>query len=316
MGNKVKKTLAFYCCSNGFGHFKRIIEIAFFLKDVFEIEIYCSVEQYEKFKTPEGIIFNVSHKENIKWDRVIAGDSNEVIDNYYQWISHYGPTSKKYDKVVSDNLVGLLEYRPDLILMGSFLWTDVFYSYLGDNKLTKEDSKLLKKYNPKLITNRYVETQSVKHYDNKLQYGFGCNSNIFKYYQIDNYLVNYSSLKYLPGYINYLEKIKIKYNIEVHNDFSKTSGTLVISRPGVGTITHCIENNLPLVALYSRKDSKEIIELADIIEELNIGYKFNVDNEEDLHKFSLLKSNELMLNSNKLQKNGYKNIAEFLKHYV
>ena len=53
----VKPTIAFYTCSNGYGHFKRVIEVAGHLQQDFCIDIYCEKFQYDKFKP----LLNVEH---------------------------------------------------------------------------------------------------------------------------------------------------------------------------------------------------------------------------------------------------------------
>ena len=88
----------------------------------------------------------------------------------------------------------------------------------------------------------------------------------------------------------------------------------MIARPGVGTITHCIENYIPLVALYSNRDSQEIIELATIIEKLKIGLKFNVDEPIDISKFNYIRDGNINFNTD-IKKDGYSDIANYIEKY-
>ena len=78
-------------------------------------------------------------------------------------------------------------------------------------------------------------------------------------------------------------------------------------------ITHCIENNIPIVALYSEKDSSEIIELADKVEKLNIGFKQNIAKKFNIKKYNNLMNKDIY-NKVTFDKNGYKNIANYLKN--
>ena len=311
----MKKSIGFYCCSNGFGHFRRVLEVADLLKHKFNISIFCSIEQFNKFNALEEVEYNVSHRENIKWEKVISGNNKEVIKNYFNSIEHFGKTVNNFDIVVSDNLIGLLEYRKDIIIMGSFLWKDVFESYLGLNELTDFDKNLIDKYKPLIITNKYVETQSLKKYKNKVQFGFGCTKLPCKVpTSINHYLVNFSSLKYLPEYYNFTDNLKRIHKFKLSNNFDITKNTLMIARPGVGTITHCIENYIPLVALYSNRDSQEIIELATIIEKLKIGIKFNVDEPIDISKFNYIRDGNINFNTD-IKKDGYSDIANYIEKY-
>ena len=84
-------------------------------------------------------------------------------------------------------------------------------------------------------------------------------------------------------------------------------------RPGLGIITHCVENHIPLIALYDENDSTEIIELAHVVENLKIGFKQNIKKEFNNIKFSLLKDNSIYMYNN-FEKEGYKQIASFLKN--
>lgn len=311
----MKKSIGFYCCSNGFGHFRRVLEVADLLKHKFNISIFCSIEQFNKFNALEEVEYNVSHRENIKWEKVISGNNKEVIKNYFNSIEHFGKTVNNFDIVVSDNLIGLLEYRKDIIIMGSFLWKDVFESYLGLNELTDFDKNLIDKYKPLILTNKYVETQSLKKYKNKVQFGFGCTKLPCKVpTSINHYLVNFSSLKYLPEYYNFTDNLKRIHKFKLSNNFDITKNTLMIARPGVGTITHCIENYIPLVALYSNRDSQEIIELATIIEKLKIGLKFNVDEPIDISKFNYIRDGNINFNTD-IKKDGYSDIANYIEKY-
>jgi len=312
MGNKLKKSIAFYCCSNGYGHFRRVVDIAILLKDDFNVNIYCTVKQFEKFDQPEDIIFIVSHRENIDWEKALNGEMTKVIDDYFEWIDVYGNSSKEYDIVVSDNMPGLLEYRQDFILLGSFFWKDVFLSAFGYNRLTQFDQMLLDKYNPTVITNKYVETQSMKDYLNKLQFGFGCNSRRKIFSDIKYNLVNKSSLKYIDSYRNFIDNT----SLEFVDDFNYIDNTIMFARPGVGTITHCVENYIPLVALYDQNDSQEILELAQTVEDLNLGFKQDVTQPLDETKYKLWNSNSRLLYGPELEIDAYSSIAEFIKNYA
>ena len=84
-------------------------------------------------------------------------------------------------------------------------------------------------------------------------------------------------------------------------------------RPGLGIITHCIENYIPLIALYDENDSTEIIELAQTVENLKIGFKQNVHQKFNELKYNVLKDNSIYM-YNKFEKEGYKKIASYLKN--
>ena len=46
----MKKKLAFFVCSNGLGHFSRVLKISKYLTSVYDVDIYCEQFQHDKFK--------------------------------------------------------------------------------------------------------------------------------------------------------------------------------------------------------------------------------------------------------------------------
>lgn len=312
MADRLKKSIAFYCCSNGYGHFRRVVDIATILKEEFDIEIYCTVEQFEKFQQPEDVVFVVSHKENINWKKALNGEREKVIDNYFDWVQDYGQSTENYDIVISDNMPGILGYRPDALLLGSFLWKDVFQSSFGENRLTTFDSMLIEKYKPTIITNKYVETQTVKEYSNKIQYGFGCNIVSERSATVNTNLINNSSLKYLDTYREFIDNLEL----DLVDDFTVTENAIMFARPGVGTITHCVENSIPLVALYDKNDSKEILELAQVVEDLQLGFKQDVMKPFNEYDYNLWTTNTQLLEKPMLEDNAYTKIADYIRNYV
>ena len=309
----MKKKLAFFVCSNGLGHFSRVLKISKYLTSVYDVDIYCEKFQYDKFKPSSNAKFIFYHLSNIRWDEALT--SNKVDSERYQkWCSLYGPASLKYDIVVSDNIAGLLRYRNDIILSGSFLWKDVFYSKFKDNKITQFDNDLIEKFNPLILTNKYVETGSLKSYNNKKGFGWGCEVKNNNNWEVSKKIVLAKpSLNYLSSYNKFLEKINsLNLNFKVESSVHKTANCMFIVRPGVGMLTHCVENNIPILALYDMNDSNEIIELAKRVDSLGIGYSHNISKSFDIKKF-MDNTGNTIYNKVKFEKEGYKRIAEYIK---
>lgn len=312
----MKKTLAFFTCSNGLGHFSRILKISEYLQNDFDITIYCEKFQHDKFNPKLNVSFEFYIMSNIRWDRTLL--NNEVdFETYVKWCSIYGPKSLKYDIAVSDNIVGLLRYRKDTILSGSFLWKDIFEDKFKNNKLSSFDSELIEKFKPTILTNKYAEVGSLKEYNKKQQFGWGCKHNPPGYWgEGSNIVLGIPSLNYLPEYKKfmldfamYLEKNNISFTWNVKKDH----GTTFVIRPGVGMLTHCVENYIPVIALYSKKDSVEIIELANKVEELGIGKKINIDSKNISFENLITYNNNDIYKKVILEKEGYKKIADYLK---
>ena len=321
----MKKSIAFFSCSNGLGHFSRVLKISKYLANDFEITIYCEKFQYDKFKPNLKAKFIFYTVPNIRWDETLS--KNEIdFENYIKWCSTYGPESLKYDKVISDNVVGLLEYREDIILSGSFLWADVFEHKFGKNTLSDFDNNLLDKFNPLSFTNKYVEIGKLKNYKNKVQFGWGCDYKPYKEWGEGKYFVLCPpSLDYLPKYERVISKFgqgipftgniqRRDFKYDISWNINTTENCTFLIRPGVGMLTHCVENYIPVVALYSDKDSIEIIELAEQVEILNIGKKINIDDKNLKFKDIFTTNNNTIYNKVTFEKDGYKNIANYLKN--
>ena len=311
MGNK--KSIAFYTCSNGLGHFKRVTEVAKFLKDDFNVTIYCSKFQPHIIGKLSNVKYIFYTQDNIRWDLVLKGEHDLAIDQYLNWSDRYLETISEYDIVVSDNLVSLCKERKDTILMGSFFWSDVFKDYLGDNFLSSLEDALLKYRQPLVLTNKYLETQSMKEYTNKEQFGFGGKDGVKIISDIKYIIELEPSLNYSSKYRTKIKEIIEASKFGIKDNLSYINNTCIVARPGVGTITHCVEHLIPLIALYSENDSSEIKELAQYVEELNIGFKQDINEPIRTAKLKGLHSNSNMIHTFSLEKNGYEQIANYIK---
>jgi len=301
------KSIGFFACSNGLGHYKRISEIASLLSNDFDITIYATWFQMFHLGGAKNCRHVQQHTHNIRWDKTLS-ESKVDYKSYRGCLEDHKKDLRRHDYVISDNIIGILDYRPDAIIIGSFLWKDVFYNKFGDNRISDIDRTLLREYVPPIITNKYVETGTLKEYTNKIQFGFGCKSKPYKQFKIDECVTLKPSLNYLDSYSNFFDNLKIKTT----EDFSKTSNVALMCRPGLGIITHCVEHSIPLIALYDENDSSEIVELADKVVDLSIGFKQNVNEEFNYNRYSLLKDNSIYMYKH-LDKDGYKKIAGYLK---
>jgi hypothetical protein len=304
----MRKSIGIFTCSNGYGHYKRISEIADYLSIDFDITIYAGTFQVNKFGLVSNTKSVIQQFKNIRWDETLQ-NSKVNFTQYKKSIDEFGTELKKYDYVIADNIAGILEHRPDCILIGSFFWKDVFLKQFGENKISDFDQELIDKYNPLVLTNKYAETGTLREYKNKLQFGFGCKDLEYKQFKIEEILTLEPSLNYIDSYSDFFSKLKVKTTI----DFTKKANIALMCRPGLGIITHCVENYIPLIALYDENDSTEIVELAQTVENLKIGFKQNVHKEFNEFKYNVLKDNSIYM-YNKFEKEGYKKIASYLKN--
>jgi len=301
------KSIAFFISSNGYGHYDRCKEIASYLDNDIKITFFSNNFQYEKLGLSDKYEYIELKKNTIRWDKSLS--KNKIrFKSYKEGLKEKSNYFKNYDIIISDNIVGILKYRPDAILSGSFFWKDTFLSKFGKNKLTYFDNNLLTKYNPLILSNKYLEIGEVKQYTNKKQFGFGCPDLPYKLNKINNTVFIKPSLNYIDTYSNFIHQIPTKFT----TDIRKTKETLLIARPGGGIITHCVKHHIPLVAIYDENDSNEIIELAHNVEKLGIGYKHNIKEKLNL---DFIEDNSIYKDT-QLIKNGYKKAAEFISSVI
>ena len=203
--------------------------------------------------------------------------------------------------------------------MGSFLWHDVYFNKFGTNQLSTFDSKLISETNPRIITNKYVETGTLRKHSNKIQFGWGCEyktikpSNNFK-----KIVIVKPSLSYLDNYTNFFNKISNKYkdNYLISNDLRDSDNdSIFVIRPGIGMLTHCIENGTFPICVYDKMDSSEIIETAKLIEKMGLGISHDISDEFSLKNIQNLL--DIYLYKRKTYEfNAYEKISNYLKKVI
>lgn len=289
--------IAFFVCSNGYGHFHRILQVcAHFIHQ--EVDIYCEQYQYNRFKpTQPNLNFIFYKTSNIRWDNKEVGSLD--IKNL-----------DKYDKVFTDNLVEVLKYRPDAIYSGSFLWSDVWRAWFGNNKFSDEQDKLFNDIKPKVICNGDVVFGQLENYQNKIDIGWGCADKSEEDYKLDTIVCVTPSLNYTDKYTEKFLKIRNQYqtNIDFSFNINHTTNSMFAIRPGLGMITTCVSHRIPIIALWDKDDSIEIKHLANRVEELGIGISLNVDDNFEL-PVDVSKYRESFRN---LKLNGYKKFARLV----
>ncbi len=336
--------IGFFVCSNGYGHFIRVSKIANQLKklnDSCEIDIFCEQYHIDKFQSILVDDFNyIPYKSsNINWNTYLGGIRFDY-DEYMKWLNQYKDVVNDYDVVVSDNIVGLLKYRNDIILSSSFLWHDVMIDKFSNNpdvlKLYEFEQNLLTKYRPNMLCVKDIVMESIKYSTNPIYTGWCCDLNKLEepVNDIENFVFISPSLGYDISYTNtflemainvkqlgysaYLSKdlydmrdsdSYFKFDYENFKELSKNS--TFVFRPGMGTITDCVQYNSPMVLVYSENDSKEILHLANrVIEmELGLGILVNSNFATVLDNFDMYRYKK---NISQLKRSGHIKSAEFI----
>ena len=286
--------IGIYICSNGYGHFHRMLQVCTHLP-FHEIDIHCERYQYNRFKPTQDNLNFIFYKEsNIRWDRKRVGSiDTSGID--------------KYDRVITDNLVEVLKYRPDALLSGSFLWSDIWREKYGNNDFSDEQDKIFHDVKPRVVCNGDVVFGQLKKYINKVDIGWGCKDNSTEHFNLNRIVCITPSLNYTEKYTEKFLEIRNEYQDDVDFSFNinHTDNSMFVIRPGLGMITTCVSHRIPIVALWDEDDSIEIQHLAHKVEELGIGISLNV-NDDFILSSDVTKYRESF---KKLNLNGYLKFA-------
>lgn len=286
--------IGIYICSNGYGHFHRMLQVCAHLP-FHEIDIHCERYQYNRFKpTQDNLNFIFYEESNIRWDRKRVGSiDTSGID--------------KYDRVITDNLVEVLKYRPDALLSGSFLWSDIWREKYGNNDFSDEQDQIFHDVKPRVVCNGDVVFGQLKKYINKVDIGWGCKDNSTEDFNLNRIVCITPSLNYTEKYTEKFLEIRNEYQDDVDFSFNinHTDNSMFVIRPGLGMITTCVSHRIPIVALWDENDSIEIQHLAHKVEELGIGISLNV-NEDFILPSDVTKYRESF---KKLNLNGYLKFA-------
>jgi len=308
------KNVALIACSNGYGHTRRILCISNAFRDIgFNTVLFAELEKVKKLSKIMGISCPTTIDFNTKTD--IKFQLNENIPNWIYKIQNLDD----FDYVISDNLLEILELRKDSIISGSFLWHMALLDYPKNKKLYYQ--KIIEKHEPKIFSSSFFTPGYLRDYKNLYEVGLfnlgkknkkkenilistgnGSNANL-----ISKTFIKDISEKPKPKFINKLyiepniyneylpEWIKpAKYNIDMYSSLSAA-----IIRPGVGTVTDCIVNNVRMFCFYEEKNL-EMKSNSIKIQNSNLG----------LNSVKIKKAweNAIEWNQSKIGLNGFNNI--------
>ena len=135
------KTLTILVSANGYGHIRRQILIARELLrrfSDFRITFALTDKQYQRFKLEIEALGEMAEvvagvtEDSVRWRHNPENYTDANLNGWEaEWTSHSRLANS--DFVISDNLVGVLEKRPDAVLSGSFLWHEVIAAYSNRN---------------------------------------------------------------------------------------------------------------------------------------------------------------------------------------
>jgi len=328
--------LSFVVCSNGYGHISRVISVIKEIRKVNKfliIYIFCS-EGTKSFAINNLLDYNMAKQLNFKTDyshyEPVWTSKNVSLEMYIDFRSILAQDIilRKSKLIISDNLVIPVGLFDHVILMGSFLWMDIFCKNgVEASRVAEYEKELLNRYPIEMLCvkdivmnsvrkftkpillpwfvekneNTYSRTSTLKKKTAILLTGGGTGMFQDKMYQIFQFLqkhVNEQAL-FLDG--NLFNKKEFKGKL---NNFSFSSEDFsilnaVICRPGIGIISACIQNNVPLLAIDDLTND-EISHNSNIVEYIGLGKRILFsDNslDETLNEIKSTLQDDLFLNS-------------------
>lgn len=246
------------------------------------------------------------------------------------------------DICVSDNSALPLAIRPDTLLVGSFLWCEVFEALRQKNtaivRYIEQERKLLSELNPPILCVGDISTPSVKALPNSQLLAWMCDSiplitsvrsrSGLKQIGLlggatglvdtelaafaDSLTVNSELCLDVPASIARKcrsDRIRVfDFSDEAYRRFDA-----VICRPGVGTITKCVEFEIPMI-LLTDETNFEMKHNSKRIEELGIGFRSEARIESIQFAIEQIRENcgAIMKNFRKLKKNGLTQTVDWI----
>jgi len=284
--------IAFISCSNGLGHIKRIILISNYLNKTYGLKSSIYAPKI-KFNHLIGILLKQNDIQYIP--ELIDFDTNTKIENWKNgtqgnWKNKIQDLNR-FKLVISDNLIEILDLRSDAIISASFFWSHIF----SNKDLKQKTQKLIEKYNPIVIGNKYMSLDPF--YKNFNGIGFCISKKQPYYFEKKNLLVSagkdgsddklvidlityFSTNK--PSNINNIFLEPRMFNESLPKYFRKADFTaemyksvlISVIRPGLGTITDCLNHGIYILSSANFKNI-ELSQNALNLKELGLGDIFN-----------------------------------------
>tara|TARA_B100000287_G_scaffold435311_1_gene502995 strand:+ start:1471 stop:2517 length:1047 start_codon:yes stop_codon:yes gene_type:complete len=301
-----KHKISFIICANGLGHFKRCIRVIGSILEVrnYNIDIICQKWQRDVFCST-----NLINHKNINWhlnfmEPGVVWPPSFLDENLIIWFRRIEHLLYNSNLIISDNLTMPLKKYKNVVLMGSFLWSDVFEYAFPNNYNIKRfidlERSLLEENRPDMICIKDIamdnvikftnavkvpwmfENKSLNNKDNsikKMKIGFlpgrkNIDKNIIRL--AINLKANVDVDIFFPKY--FIDVLK-GYNIKMANVFRFSNEEfnqldLILGRPGIGLITDCLKSNTFLLPIYE-KNNLEMIHNSFIIEKNGWGSELN-----------------------------------------
>ena len=303
--------ISFIVCSNGFGHFKRVLGVAQALIEVDKnctITIFCANKHIDLISNLQPN-FRISSDKNIRFNKSISRFEINFLkikkgsySKYQKWLQVISSNKKLIDSdlIVSDNHIAPLNVFNNVILMGSFIWHDLKKSSVIDYKMIVSlEKRILNTNKPQILCLRSMAMHNLSKNTNpvfapwfteKHECRFskknssvlitGGGTSLFDdiliqlsncLLNLDDKLVIHLDSKLFDKYSFPKERVKL-FSFK-DEDFGKLKA--IICRPGIGILTDCVKYNIPVIAVNDNSNL-EISSNALNVERLKLGILINI----------------------------------------
>lgn len=165
-------------CENGLGHFKRTIGLLHYWLGLYpntKVTVICrgwqprSVADWPSaaiLDRPNVVVADDILMPGVRWRRDPWAYSEAELLDWAQPLAAYPPFLEA-DLVMSDNLCGVLAYRPDALLLGSFLWMEILEVYRevpAIQRFIDYEQSLLMQCRPPMLCVEMIAMPAVKEY--------------------------------------------------------------------------------------------------------------------------------------------------------
>ena len=288
--------IAILVCDNGFGHMRRSLSIALNLtKFGHTVEIFGNKVGYEnvvkafKLKNIPFRFIESNFSYNLKYFTNGFPEKFSIKQNF--------PDLDNYDFVLSDNILEVLEIRPDTILIAQFFWHEIIPKVNQEYK--SKCRNLIQETSPIIFGDKYFSMRHIKESFNYVPVGLHA-LNLLKDRSYTeekesrkNLLISGGNTQYAKNlfsrYIQYIIKnpitdvdiVFVDKNImpskfpswikEATFDQEMYKSLIAcICRPGLGTITENIYYGVKVFTLFE-DDNLEMIHNSIALKKLNLG---------------------------------------------
>lgn len=310
--------IAFVVSGNGYGHLRRVCTVA---EEIFRTDPQAEVmvigagthgemlnawKYAEAFRPYKFLFIDGGLEKNLKAsiDPGYTFDAYQTSFHRTLQVLH----TFKPDRVVSDNLAGILAHYPHAVLMGSFLWSDTLHrKYEGNpeiEKICRYEAGLLTKHNPVMLGVEDMVMPHVKAHTRFMGLPWFCKhrplsshgreANIKSHVLLTGggtrnasaRLLTIAEQLQLSGFFSVMLDFSLYHQAEdslrqrcTRFDFSEDafkSLDRIICRPGIGILTDAIQYLIPVCVL--EEEDKEMQFNCARVEEMGIGVRVIPDN--------------------------------------